>query len=346
MLEMFNHGRRTLKQKIYKLICNIWNTETLPAQWNEGIICPIYKKGNRLNCNNYRPIMLLNITYKIYAILLNKRLSEITENKLGDFQVGFQPNRSTIDNIFMVRQIYEKCYEYNIELHNIFVDYSQTFDAVKRNKIIDCLTKYKVPKKKLIKLIGFTLTNTTAKVKIGNRLKNKFRIVSGVKQGDPLSATLFSTVIDNILKQLDLKGNISTRIKQCSAYADDILITTRTMHSLVDTFQKLEEISVQFGLNINEHKTKCLRCMKKQHKMDAIDIIQTHLEQVKSFKYLGSIVNGNNSIEEEIKGRISLGNTAFYANQDLFKSKLLSKKSKLRMYQTLVTPVVIYACET
>jgi hypothetical protein len=80
--------------------------------------------------------------------------------------------------------------------------------------------------------------------------------------------------------------------------------------------------------------------------MDGINIIQTHLEQVKSFKYLGSIVNGNNSIEEEIKGRISLGNKAFHENQDLFKIKLLSKKSKLWMYQTIVRPVVTYACET
>jgi hypothetical protein len=193
--------------------------------------------------------------------------------------MGFRPNRSTIDNIFMIRQIFEKCYEYNRELHNIFVDYSQAFDSVNRNKIIDYLTKYKVPKK-LIKLIGLTLTNTTAKVKIGNQLINKFRIVSGVKQGDPLSATLFSIVIDNILKQLDLKGNISTSIKQFSSYADDILITTRTMHSLVDTFQKFKKILVQVGMNINEHKTKYLRCRTKQHKMDGIDIIQTHLEQV------------------------------------------------------------------
>jgi len=70
--------------------------------------------------------------------------------------------------------------------------------------------------------------------------------------------------------------------------------------------------------------------------MDGTDITQTHLEQVKSFKYSGLIVNWNNSIEEEIKGRISLGNKAFYANQDLFKSKLLTKNSKLRMYKTLV----------
>jgi len=57
-----------------------------------------------------------------------------------------------------------------------------------------------------------------------------------------------------------------------------------------------------------EHKTKYLRCTKKQHEMNGIDIIETHLEQVKSSKYLGSIVKGNNSIEEEIKRRISLGN--------------------------------------
>jgi hypothetical protein len=53
---------------------------------------------------------------------------------------------------------------------------------------------------------------------------------------------------------MDLTGNISTRLKQCSAYADDILITTRTKQSIIDTFQRLKEISVQFGLIINEKK--------------------------------------------------------------------------------------------
>jgi hypothetical protein len=51
-----------------------------------------------------------------------------------------------------------------------------------------------------------------------------------------------------------------------------------------------------------------MKNVHKQHKMDEIYITQTHLEQVKSFKYLGSILKGNNSIEEEVKGRISLGN--------------------------------------
>ena len=84
----------------------VWNNEQLTQQWNEEIICPFNKKGGRLNCNNYRPITLLNIAYKIFAILLNRRLKENIENKLEDDQMGFHSNRSTIDNIFIIRQIF------------------------------------------------------------------------------------------------------------------------------------------------------------------------------------------------------------------------------------------------
>ena len=79
--------------------------------------------------------------------------------------------------------------------------------------------------------------------------------------------------------------------------------------------------------------------------MDNININSMHLEKVKSFKCLRPIVNGNNSIEEEIKERIVLGNKAYYANQALFKRKLLSKRSKPKMYWTLERPVLMYACE-
>jgi hypothetical protein len=50
--ELLKHRGRTLKQKLYRLILMIWNNEQVPQQWNEGIICPVYKKDDRLNCNN------------------------------------------------------------------------------------------------------------------------------------------------------------------------------------------------------------------------------------------------------------------------------------------------------
>ena len=120
-----------------------------------------------------------------------------------------------------MRQITEKCFEFNIELHNVFIDYTQAFDAVLRDKIIKCVNNYEIPSK-LIKLITRTLQDTKDRVKVNQNYTGKFEITTGVKQGDPLSSTLFSIVIDNILKQLEQRDNISTRLKQFSAYAEDI----------------------------------------------------------------------------------------------------------------------------
>ena len=268
--ELIKTGGIALKQRIHKLIVKIWKEETLPREWTEGIICPIYKKGDRMLCSNYRPITLLNVVYKIFTILIHNKLSKIMEEKLEDCQMGFRANRSTIDNLFIVRQIIEKCHEYNIELHNVFIDYTQAFDTVHRDKILKYLNNYRIPSK-LMKLIAKTLEDTKARVKINQTYTGKFEISTGVKQGDPLSATLFSIVID-IIKQLELRGNISTRLKQCSAYADDILITARTQQTLIDTFGKLKNISSQYGLIVNENKTKYMKCTRRESKLEKLTV--------------------------------------------------------------------------
>ena len=241
----------------------IWDEETLPTECTEGIICPIYTKGDRMIRSTYRPITLLNVVYKIFSILINNRLSKIVESKLENCQIGFWPNQSTMDNIFIVRQIIEKCHEFNIELHNVFTDYTQALDSVFGDKIIKCLNKHEIPSK-LIKLIARTLQDTKARVKVNQNYTEKFEIMTRVKQGNPLSATLFSIVIDNILKQLELTDNISTRLKQCSAYADDILITAWAKQTMTDNFKKLKKISLQFGLIVNENEMKYMKCTRKE----------------------------------------------------------------------------------
>jgi hypothetical protein len=71
------------------------------------------------NVNHYRPVILLNIAYNIFAILLDKRLSDIVKKKnLEECQMGFRRNRYTIDNIFIIKHFLNiLCH--NIDLHNI-----------------------------------------------------------------------------------------------------------------------------------------------------------------------------------------------------------------------------------
>jgi hypothetical protein len=74
--ELIKGGGQKLKHRIYMLILKIWEKDELPADWENSIICPIYKKGDRLQCKNYRPITLLNVTYQIFATILCNKLSK------------------------------------------------------------------------------------------------------------------------------------------------------------------------------------------------------------------------------------------------------------------------------
>jgi len=149
--------------------------------------------------------------------------------------MGFRSNRSTIDNISIIRQIFKKSHEYNFDLYYIFVDYTHAFDPVYRNKLVEGLKKFDVTDK-LNRLIALTLIQTIARDKINRDFTEEFIVECGVKQGDPLSATLFSLVTGTVLKQIGLSGNITTRLKQ----SDDVMLTTRTEQYLINTFQKLK----------------------------------------------------------------------------------------------------------
>jgi hypothetical protein len=80
--ELIKHGGIELQRRIHKLIMKIWTKETLSTEWMEGIICPIFKKGDRTIRSNYRPIAVLNVAYKMFTILINNRLTSIVDSKL------------------------------------------------------------------------------------------------------------------------------------------------------------------------------------------------------------------------------------------------------------------------
>jgi len=161
--ELIKAGGRTICLQIHKLITSIWKNEKLPEEWKESIIVPIYKKGDKTDCNNYRGISLLPITYQILSNILLSRLIPYAKEIIWDHQCGFRCNRSTIDHISCIRQILEKKWEYNEEVHQLFIDFEKVYDLVRSEVLYKIVIEFGIPRK-LVRLIKISLTETYSRV--------------------------------------------------------------------------------------------------------------------------------------------------------------------------------------
>ena len=88
-VELIKNSGTELLQRIFDLLLQIWDQERMPEEWEIGIICLIFKKGDHRECSNYQGITLLNITYKIFTCLIYNRLVKYSELSLGEYQAGF-----------------------------------------------------------------------------------------------------------------------------------------------------------------------------------------------------------------------------------------------------------------
>ena len=129
--EIFKALGDTAFQAFHDVLCTIWEDEDMPADLRDATIVALYKnKGAKADCGNYRGISLLSIAGKTLArILLNRLIENISEDNLPEAQCGFRPGRSTIDMVFTVRQIQEKCSEQQMDLYAVLSngEHSSTF---------------------------------------------------------------------------------------------------------------------------------------------------------------------------------------------------------------------------
>lgn len=122
------------------IIRKTWKEETLPAQWNTFILCPIYTKGDALDCRNYRGISLLCRAYKILSNVVLNMLISYTKD-IREYQAGFIKGKSTLDQIH-IAQLMDKSYEFNQDLFIIFIDYKQTYDSITRESLWAVMLKF------------------------------------------------------------------------------------------------------------------------------------------------------------------------------------------------------------
>ena len=325
----------------------------VPKYWTQSHIVPIYKKGDKLNPNNFRPISLLSIPGKLYAShLLTELTSWIDDNNIiGPEQAGFRAGRSTLEQCLILFHLAEKqLASPHSRLFTAFLDLRAAFDLINRNLLWAKLIKLGIDNK-LLSLIQRLYATTSCQVRyddLGNLTEN-ITTTRGVKQGCVLAPTLFNLFLNDLSPHLaDIDSHcpkLNNTPVYLLLYADDMVLISRTKIGLrrlvLATIEYLESNLLQ----LNYDKSKIL-VFEKRWTPRFWSFNGKPIQQVKFFNYLGLTFSYRLTW---IQQRSKVIKSAKLLANSILRFTLIQGNSyipaAIKVFNTKVTPHLLYAIQ-
>ena len=172
-----------------------------PTEWHENVLKILFKGGDSRQAKNYRPICVMPLLYKLFAIMLQQRLAPSLDSALTREQAGFRKNYSTVDHLHTLMQIQEKANEWQIPLWTCFIDFEKAFDSIEHDAIWGALERQGIADG-YIELLQRLYAGQKSQVSVDNMLSRCFCIERGTKQGNPLSTMLFNAVLEDVFHEI------------------------------------------------------------------------------------------------------------------------------------------------
>ena len=355
--ECLKKGGPALVEWLVRLLCVCFEAGVVPADWRMATMVPIYKgKGDKYVCGNYRGISLLSMVGKIFGRVLINRIREGTEEVLREEQCGFRRGRGCVDQVFVVRQICEKYLAKGKDSFWAFMDLEKAYDRVDREAMWRMLGIYGVGGKLLSAIKSFYV-DSRACVRVGDMESDSFGVKVGLRQGCVMSPWLFNVYMDGVVREVNTRvgerGLSLTGERGQNWVVNQVLFADDTA-LVADTEEALQQLVTEFGrvcerrkLKVNVGKSKVMRCTRRDVVGELrVNLGGERLEEVGSFRYLGSQVTRSGEIGEEVRYRVGEAGKVMGGMKKVWKNRDLGMGVKRRLYESVVVPTALYAAET
>ena len=342
--ELLKHSTPEMVKSITEVFNEILTSEEIPKQWTTNTIILLHKKGTRDDLNNFRPISLMSNFYKIFIKTIARRIERTLDEEQPPEQAGFRAGYSTIDHLQTMNQLIEKTNEYNRKMYIALIDYCKAFDTIEHNPTFAALKRQGIPYK-YIRILTKIYMNSSTKVRTDIE-GEVFATRRGVRQGDPISPKLFTSLLEEVFRGLkwSKKAGISINGRKLTnlRFADDIVIFATSHKQLQEMLQELHKESKKVGLLLNFNKTKIMT----NHEELPILIENNQIEYVSEYIYLGQLISFDNRSDKEISRRITLTWKKFWSLAFILLNPKIELKQKKEIIDSCILPTLIYGCQT
>ena len=193
--ELYKADSDVVVKELTRLFNRIWHEEKVPDQWKKGLIVKIPKRGDLKECKNWRGVTLLPVASKVMGRVIIERIQNRVDHVLRKEQAGFRKNKSTVDQIFILRNIIEQVNKWQATFYAHFVDFEKAFDSIHREGLWRIMKAYGIPDK-LITMVKIMYDDFECSVLDEGEQTRWFKITTGVKQGCVMSGFLFLLTVD------------------------------------------------------------------------------------------------------------------------------------------------------